>query len=188
MGTLPLTCPCCATKEVWAHLSHTKGKLPFPSFILPRAVAVHSPHEAKSFGILLFLCVWCCLRVWASKYEWPVKFVFVYKAVGEKVRTGLCALAVWRLGENVILRWFLLCIFHLTLPQQKSIPPYCTTCSACMYWAEVVWTSVMADAHTLPCCMNTICRCPVRTPSINLHCFHIPTRREPIWSHSVSDF
>lgn len=150
MGTLPLTCPCCSTKEVWAHLSHTKGKLSFLSFLPPQAVAVHSPHEAKPFRIMLFLFVCGAARVCAPGQTYVCVYIY-----GREMCVILYMCARGRLWHASLV-W--------SLHQEKSIPLYSAACSACLYWVEIGWTSFML--HAFACCMNTICWRPVGTLSI----------------------
>lgn len=72
MGTLPLTCPCCSTKAVWAYLSHTKERLSFP--ILSPAwgccCSLTSWSQNISYHAVFFSCVSCslgvCVKVWMA--------------------------------------------------------------------------------------------------------------------------
>lgn len=178
MGTLPLTCPCCSRKEVWAHLSHIKGSLSFQSFLLPQAVAVHSPHEAKPFRIMLFLTVWgaawlckpVSMNCWSSLCVCVCVFLRKKMCVGSHV----CVLGV---GFGMHLS------SEVSINRNPSLYIVQHVQRACA--GLIGWTHFML--HAFACCMNTICWRPVGTPSIHLHCFYAPTWGETICGHSPSD-
>lgn len=140
-------------RSVNTPFSEEKGRFFSLSFLLPRAVAVHTPHEAKPFHITLFLFVCvvlpaCSSLLCSSMNDWPSLYVCVYMA-------EMCASCfVWKCFLRVGGLWYASLVggFH----QQKSIPLYSAATIQQLVWGlgpascfthlHAAWTQ-SADAH-----------------------------------------